>query len=242
MGVESTNPTPTEAHPAQNDARCPRHPRAAIVYTDPTGGDPFMGGPVTIAVCAECGYQVADARVTPPVATPAEPDAGDVEALAFVVCPDLTHTMSEGHDRCDEMTERLTEWLAAHDAEVWGRGFGQGARTAEREAAEVRRATAEPDAGDVAALREWLRQHRPDRPGGTGLSMQAWSDLIDLLAGVRRATAEQTLRDAADEWHGFGQGRGVMFNRDGLDLTPQQRVEKWLRDRAARLAREVGAR
>lgn len=52
----------SEDYNAESAARCPRHPRAAVVYTDPTGGDPFMGGPVLIAVCARCGREC----VTPP--------------------------------------------------------------------------------------------------------------------------------------------------------------------------------
>ena len=30
------------------------------VTTDPTGGDPWMGGPVTIVVCADCGREQMD--------------------------------------------------------------------------------------------------------------------------------------------------------------------------------------
>lgn len=50
---------PDPAQAAEKDAtRCPDHPKAAIGYTDPTGGDPFMGGPVSIPVCSACGRQL----------------------------------------------------------------------------------------------------------------------------------------------------------------------------------------
>jgi hypothetical protein len=43
------------------------------------------------------------------------------------------------------------------------------------------------------------------------------------------------LREAADDedW------RGVMFNRDGLDLSPADRVRHRLRDRAARIEEDA---
>ena len=60
-------------------------------------------------------------------------------------------------------------------------------------------------------------------------------EAIVCMAASKVAAPVQTrvLLDAADAWR--SEGRGVMFNRAGDDLTPEQRVGKWLRDRAARL-------
>lgn len=61
--------------------------------------------------------------------------------------------------------------------------------------------------------------------------------LADVLAALTPEDvphlAAQVLRDAADDWR--GDGRGVMFNKAKDDLTPHQRVGKWLRTRADRL-------
>lgn len=52
------------------------------------------------------------------------------------------------------------------------------------------------------ALHSWLRLHRPDRPGGTGLSAQAWADLADLVAAREakaRAEAGEQIAQAVKE-------------------------------------------
>lgn len=46
--------------------------------------------------------------------------------------------------------------------------------------------------------------------------------------------AAKALWEAAEAWR--YEGRAVMFNKAGDDLMPHQRVEKWLRDRAAVLS------
>jgi hypothetical protein len=48
---------------------------------------------------------------------------------------------------------------------------------------------------------------------------------------ARRRAAAMALSDAADDWR--DEGRGVMFNRARDNLTPEGRVGKWLRNRAA---------
>lgn len=230
MTDETTNPAPAEGQSADKDARA--HAMLDRVRAEGAvealealidgwaGGTGHMDGNrwvnMTTIKAARDRYRP---RVIPPVVTPAEP------------CE---------HDRlgCRDRTEH-----PAHTKVGDGRpccGWPP-------------QCTGEPGTGDVEALTEvkvLIRDLgdmacigcRKNTCPACGLAAEVTSRIHVLLADVRRATAEQTLRDAADEWHGFGQGRGVMFNRDGLDLTPQQRVEKWLRDRAARLAREEGAR
>ena len=44
----------------------------------------------------------------------------------------------------------------------------------------------------------------------------------------------KALNDAADAWR--DEGRDVVFNRNRDDLSPQQRVERWMRIRAEREA------
>ena len=56
---------------------------------------------------------------------PPTPDAGDASeplsederaAVYFEVCPDLTHTLADGHDRCEEQAERLIAIVASREA------------------------------------------------------------------------------------------------------------------------------
>lgn len=41
--------------------------------------------------------------------------AAAVEGLAFIVCPDLTHTHNEGHDECEALTTTITATLLTAD-------------------------------------------------------------------------------------------------------------------------------
>jgi hypothetical protein len=61
----------------------------------------------------------------------------------------------------------------------------------------------------------------------------------DALAAVVPAIQAQAFRDAQEAWGGnWGrEGRDVMFNVSGGDLTPQGRVGKWLESRADRIER-----
>lgn len=52
-----TGPKRATTPPEAGDERCPKHPRANVTMFDPTGGDPFFGGPVWVPICARCGQE-----------------------------------------------------------------------------------------------------------------------------------------------------------------------------------------
>lgn len=54
-GVVLQSDVEREAATVPPAGHCPVHTRAETALIDPTGGDPFMGGPVLIRVCAKCG-------------------------------------------------------------------------------------------------------------------------------------------------------------------------------------------
>lgn len=75
-----------------------------------------------------------------------------------------------------------------------------------------------------------------------GYGRDAIADIIlasDWMQAHDAKVAAAALNTAADLWR--DEGRGVMFNRDRLDLTPEGRVGKWLRDRASQRADALGS-
>lgn len=50
------------------------------ITTDPTGGDPFMGGPVSIVVCSRCGHELPSSAPEPG----GKRDAGRIASLLIL--------------------------------------------------------------------------------------------------------------------------------------------------------------
>ena len=63
------------------------------------------------------------------------------------------------------------------------------------------------------------------------LTMADVEAMAAVLVPVVAAAQAAALRDAAESW--IDEGNAVMFNKAGDDLSPEGRVGKWLRDRAA---------
>lgn len=88
---------------------------------------------------------------------------------------------------------------------------------------------AEWHATRVAAAEAEADTHREVAESMTKL-WQDERDRADRLEAMCDRLAER-LAELSSMWH--DEGRGVMFNRAGDDLTPQQRVGKWLVEKTA---------
>lgn len=92
--------------------------------------------------------------------------AAAVEGLAFIVCPDLTHTHNEGHDECEALTTTITATLLTADhTKALDAVKAQAAREALIEVSVD--SVWDYDDHDItrAAVRAWLRA-RADQIGG----------------------------------------------------------------------------
>ena len=100
---------------------------------------------------------------------------------------------------------------------------------------------ATPDEGDVQRVAEALHDEHCQEFRWTHTPLQEctmcqrWARYAVAILPARDARVATearaaALREAAEAWR--SDGRDVMFNRGGSDLRPEQRVGKWMLDRA----------